>query len=209
MTISHQEIIDVLRPLVTVTEIFAKTPGCDHGNHTLEIDLADLWPLRKLVSRLDVEGEAPKPGAGARILAGLKDAAEGNFASVTIDGQRWGRQPEAPHIAPPASGDVSGRATEPVDIFIAQVLEPFARIPASVRDSVRNALASEYERGVAAGRLSGIEEAAMVADAYADEQDKSVRATVVARAIRSLITKEVKPETDPNAWAFKHGLESP
>lgn len=34
--------------------------------------------------------------AGSKILDGLRDALSGNFAAVTIEGQRWIRAPETP-----------------------------------------------------------------------------------------------------------------
>ena len=79
-----------------------------------------------------------------------------------------------PHVAPPASGnDGSGRPTEHDEArdiarrILDRCIDADEDIAVLARQLIRadEALASEYERGVAAGRRSGIETAAKMADA--------------------------------------------
>lgn len=77
------------------------------------------------------------------------------------------------------------------------------------RDEVllTEALASEHQRGLAEGERIGIEKAAKVADDHPLSPSPVKTVERIVSAIRTLNTKD-EPEVDPNAWAFKHGLES-
>lgn len=142
----------------------------------------------------------------------------GDAAAPQTDrpGDRTSQAAFRPHVAPPASADHgSGRAT---GSSIVEAVLGYGKvfglkrghwflIEFAIRE-INEALASEYSRGEAAGRLSGIEEAAKVAEGFWPPRRGAIDPAKIAAAIRSLLTNETKPEIDPNAWAFKHGLES-
>ena len=201
MTPSHEEIIAVLRPFAMSANIMGPF-GEDMS--LVYIALGDCRAARDLLSRLDASSQ------------------EGGDAADT------GRPANRPHVAPPASGADSGRAQwwSYTINYGPDGEENYANVYADTGEFVgnlrihlarkivggMNALASEYSRGEAAGRRSGIEEAAKVAE-ETDYYGKvplgwTLAVSTAADNIRSLITKEAKPEIDPNAWAFKNGLES-
>lgn len=205
MTPSHEEIIAVLRPFAMSANIMGPF-GEDMS--LVYIALGDCRAARDLLSRLDASSQ------------------EGGDAADT------GRPVDRPHVAPPASGADSGRAQwwSYTINYGPDGEENYANVYADTGEFVgnlrihlarkivggMNALASVYSRGEAAGRRSGIEEAAKVAEKW-ERDDQSgedwpagwnAACEQIALSIRSILTNEAKPEIDPNAWAFKHGLES-
>jgi hypothetical protein len=92
---------------------------------------------------------------------------EGGDAADTVDQS----EPARPgvHVAPPASGADSGRAKIAEQIAKSHIDTGFGEamdelMAGELADKIERALASEYERGAAAGERSGIEKAAKVAD---------------------------------------------
>lgn len=105
--------------------------------------------------------------------------------------QRLQAEKEGGHVAPPASANAgTGRATAD-----------------ALKALFANTLASEHQRGLAEGERIGIEKAAKVADDHPLSPSPVKTVERIVSAIRALNTKPA-PEIDPNAWAFKHGLES-
>lgn len=134
--------------------------------------------------------------------------------------QRLQAEKEGGHVAPPASATAgTGRATAVEDLIDAllDACVEAENTPAdlrianiSLRDAKRdllNFIASEHQRGLAEGERIGIEKAAKVADDHPLSPSPVKTVERIVSAIRALNTKPA-PEIDPNAWAFKHGLES-
>lgn len=185
--ITHEKIIEVLRPLAEIAE--------DHrsivNDTTVVVLLHKLRAARDLYQRLQAEkegGDAATPSlascvpkavqiVGDRRVSSLLDfkwhkTQEGGDAAVPGPGSR---DPSRPHVAPPASANTgTGRAIadEIVSQHMKRVGALWFRSVAedtsylALADRIDEALSSEHQRGLAEGERIGIEKSAKVADSY-------------------------------------------
>lgn len=183
MTPSLSEIKDVLG---SAADFIKDRDGGDQHTETgwKSDEALDVWQrLRSLLSRLEEAGGDPD------------DRSElGQAVEALV---------EKSSAAPPASGDVLGRATGTGQTFdhIGEVETANELFRAAKEiERLREALASEYSRGEAAGRRSGIEEAEKIAE---DEKSTlggddgwargyATACEDIAKRCRSLLTNKVQ-----------------
>lgn len=200
--LSKEEIIDVLRPFAAI----ADTIKFGEDTSLVYASLGSCRAARDLLSRLDAEGETDLERNLDKSDRQLLEQAlrhppidlPDTLNQEGGDAVDHGRPVDRPHVTPPASADQgSGRATggELIEALLDAANGYEQSPPEEAGTAVRKQLKSKYLKAkqalldhivamYAAGRLSGIEEAAEVAGAYDGAAE---------RAIRSLITKETKP----------------